>query len=174
MNRAWIGLGANLGRPHDTLERALGALEALPRTQLLSVSPAYWTSPWGRPDQPEFLNAVAGLQTAQAPIELLRGLLAIESDLGRVRTGPRWGPREIDLDLLLFDDLVLDSVELSLPHPRLHERAFVLVPLADLMPDLVVPGKGRVIDQLKALSAQALDSVRAAGSLAPQHPTGSN
>ncbi|MEE4639577.1 MAG: 2-amino-4-hydroxy-6-hydroxymethyldihydropteridine diphosphokinase [Wenzhouxiangella sp.] len=163
MSLAWVGLGANLGRPKSTLNKALAAIDALPQTRLLATSPFYWTTPWGLADQPDFLNAVACLQTAGSPIELLRGLLAIESGLGRVRTGPRWGPREVDLDLLLFDDLVLDSAELTLPHPRLHERGFVLVPLAELAPDLIVPGKGRVIEQLESLPDEELDSVRLAG-----------
>jgi 2-amino-4-hydroxy-6-hydroxymethyldihydropteridine diphosphokinase len=163
MSLAWVGLGANLGRPENTLNKALAAIDALPATRLLVTSPFYWTTAWGRAGQPDFLNAVACIQTESSPLELLRGLLVIESGLGRVRTGPRWGPREIDLDLLLFDDQVLDSAELSLPHPRLHERAFVLVPLADLDPNLIVPGKGRVIEQLEALPDEELDSVRPAG-----------
>lgn len=165
MSQAWIGLGANLGRPKDTLEDALGALAALPNTRLLAVSPAYWTTPWGLPDQPDFLNAVACLQTGHAPVELLKGLLAIESDLGRVRTGPRWGPRQIDLDLLLYDDLVLESAELTLPHPRMHQRAFVLVPLADLAPDLDIPGQGGVLELLESLTDEGLKSVRPAGQI---------
>lgn len=165
MSRAWIGLGANLGRPKNTLEMALPALEALPATRLLAASPAYWTAPWGLTDQPEFLNAVVCVQTDQGPIELLRDLLALELGLGRARTGPRWGPREIDLDLLLFDDRVLDSAELTLPHPRMHQRAFVLVPLADLAPDLHVPDRGKVSELLASLPDEELDGVRPAGVL---------
>jgi len=165
---AWIGLGANLGRPKSTLETALQALELVPSSRLLSVSPAYWTPPWGVLDQPDFLNAVACLQTQQPPVDLLQFLLDIERHLGRMRDHPRWGPREIDLDLLMVDDRVEDSASLTLPHPRLHERAFVLLPLSDLAPALEVPGHGAVSDLLEALPEEALDGIRAAGHLASQ------
>ncbi len=159
MSLAWIGLGANLGRPQRTLEQALMALDALARTRVTAVSPAYWTEPWGVTDQPAFLNAVACLKTEQSPRELLRLMLAIESGLGRQRDGVRWGPRELDLDLLLFDLQVLDTPDLTLPHPRLHQRAFVLVPLADLVPDLPVPGRGTVSELLEALPEEELDGI---------------
>lgn len=165
MSLAWIGLGANLGRPKNTLNMALAALDALPATRLQAVSPAYWTAPWGLADQPEFLNAVACVQTDRGASELLRDLLSLESGLGRARSGPRWGPREIDLDLLLFDDDVLESYELILPHPRMHQRAFVLVPLADLAPDLDIPGRGCVAELLDALPAEELAGIRPAGRL---------
>ena len=165
MSLAWVGLGANLGRPRQTLRQALLALQALPHTRLIAVSPAYWTPPWGEPDQPEFLNAVAGLNTQLEPLELLRALLAIETGLGRKRDGARWGPRELDLDLLLVDDQVIEAPELTLPHPRLHQRAFVLLPLADLAPDLEVPGHGPVAELLEALPDDELDGIRPAGRL---------
>lgn len=162
MSLAWIGLGANLGQPDRTLRKALAALAALPGTDLRAVSRAYWTRPWGVLEQPEFLNAVALAETRQEPTALLRALLTIESGLGRRRGQERWGPREIDLDLLLYDDRVLDLAELTLPHPRLHERGFVLAPLADLAPDLVVPGRGRVAELLDGLAVEELDGVRVA------------
>lgn len=165
MSLAWIGLGANLGRPQQTLAQALWALQALPETRLVAVSPAYWTAPWGEPDQPDFLNAVCCVNTTQPPQLLLQSLLAIESGLGRRREGARWGPRELDLDLLLFGDEVMDIPDLVIPHPRLHERAFVLVPLADLAPDLEVPGHGQVSDLLETLPADELDGIRPAGRL---------
>ncbi|MFP4207013.1 MAG: 2-amino-4-hydroxy-6-hydroxymethyldihydropteridine diphosphokinase [Wenzhouxiangella sp.] len=165
MSRAWVGLGANLGRPKETLQQALAALDGLPATILKAVSPSYWTPAWGGLEQPEFLNAVACLETGQAPLELLRALLAIESGLGRIRSGPRWGPRAIDLDLLLFDQRELQTAELTLPHPRLHQRAFVLVPLADLAPEQIVPGKGKVSDLLEALDSEQFDGIRPAGAL---------
>ena len=165
MSLAWVGLGANLGRPKQTLERALLALQALPQTRLVAVSPAYWTAPWGEPEQPEFLNAVACLNTDLEPMQLLRALLAVETGLGRKREGERWGPRELDLDLLLVDDQEIEAPELSLPHPRLHERAFVLVPLADLAPELEISGHGRVAELLDALPDDELDGIRPAGRL---------
>ena len=165
MSLAWIGLGANLGHPRQTLEQALLALKGLPESRIRAVSPAYWTAPWGLPDQPDFLNAVACLQTAQAPLALLHDLLAIESGLGRAREGLRWGPRTLDLDLLLFGNERIHERELILPHPRLHERAFVLVPLVDLAPQLAIPGLGRAAELLDALPAEALDGIRPAGRL---------
>ena len=165
MSLAWIGLGANLGRPQQTLSSALLALDSLDSTQLIAVSPAYWTPPWGVLEQPEFLNSVACIRTDMAPAALLHALLDIESRLGRERGQQRWGPRMIDLDLLMVDDQVLDSAELTLPHRRLHERAFVLMPLADLAPDLEVPGQGCVQDLLDALPDEALDGIRPAGKL---------
>lgn len=159
MSQAWIGLGANLGRPRQQLEQALLALNALPGTRIVAVSPAYWTRPWGESDQPDFLNAVACLETVQKPHSLLRALLAIEAGMGRRRDRPRWGPRELDLDLLLFDAQVIDSRDLILPHPRLHERAFVLVPLADLAPGLAVPGQACVAELLAALPEHELDGL---------------
>ncbi len=171
MSVAWIGLGANLGRPQATLEQALLALQNLPRTRLVAVSPAYWTPPWGEPDQPEFLNAVACLETRKAPIELLQAMLGIESGLGRKRGGARWGPRELDLDLLLVDDQQIETAELTLPHPRLHERGFVLRPLADLAPELDIPGLGTVTELLEALPEEELDGIRPAGPLnSAPHP----
>ncbi len=165
MSLAWIGLGANLGRPEQTLQQALIALQALPQTRLAAVSPAYWTAPWGQLDQPEFLNAVACLQTELAPLDLLRALLAIESGLGRKRDGERWGPRELDLDLLLVDGQEIEEPELTLPHPRLHQRAFVLVPLADLAPELDIPGHGTVAELLECLPGEELDGIRPAPAL---------
>lgn len=165
MSTAWIGLGANLGRPKETLSAALLALDFLPETKVTLVSAAYWTPPWGVLHQPEFLNAVARLHTAIPAQALLRGLLDIEARLGRERSGQHWGPRTIDLDLLLVDQQVVDSAELTLPHPRLHERAFVLIPLAELSPGLAIPGRGLVQDLLDALPDEALDGIRPAGAL---------
>jgi 2-amino-4-hydroxy-6-hydroxymethyldihydropteridine diphosphokinase len=165
MSLAWIGLGANLGRPKRTLSSALLALDRLDRTRVIAVSPAYWTPPWGVLEQPEFLNAVACVRTEMAPSALLHALLDIESRLGRERSQQRWGPRMADLDLLLVDDQVVDSAELTLPHPRLHERAFVLLPLADVAPGLDVPGHGCVQDLLDALPDVDMDGIRSAGEL---------
>jgi len=158
---AWVGLGSNQGDSATLLKRALQALDGLPRTGLDQASAAYRTPPWGVTDQPDFLNAVARLSTELAPEALLSALLEIESDLGRVREGHRWGPRPIDLDLLVFDHQVIDTPELSLPHPHLHERAFVLVPLHALAPELVIPGRGPVTGLLEHLSPEDRRAVRA-------------
>ena len=132
----YLGLGSNLADRLANLQAALAALP--PAITILAASPVYETAPWGYRDQPAFLNQVVQASTALDPHALLAHLKAIESLLGRTPTF-RYGPRLIDLDILLYDDLVLESTDLSIPHPRLHERAFVLVPLADLAPDLLHP-----------------------------------
>lgn len=165
MTRAWIGLGGNLGNPRSRLSQALADIAALPDTKLVAVSPAYWTRPWGEPEQAEFLNAVAGVDTGLAPRGLLEALLEIERDAGRVRTEHRrWQPRVLDLDLLVYGDLQVTEPGLHIPHPRLAERAFVLVPFNDVAPDLQVPGHGRVSELLGSVDHSG---VRAAGLLEP-------
>ncbi len=133
---AYIGLGANLGDRLATLNRAVDRLATLGVVE--SVSPVYETEPVGFVDQPAFLNAVLCLLTNHAPEKLMSRMLEIEQELGRVRTFPN-APRTIDLDLLFYDDAVIDQPDLTVPHPRLHERAFVLVPLNDIAPDLLHP-----------------------------------
>jgi 2-amino-4-hydroxy-6-hydroxymethyldihydropteridine diphosphokinase len=148
----YIGLGANLGDRERTIASALRALDADERTSVLRSSAAIETDPVGYEDQPRFLNAAARLETTRSARELLDLLLATERELGRVRgVGPRYGPRTIDLDLLLFDNQTFDEPGLQVPHPRLHERRFVLEPLAELDPRLVVPGKGPVATLLAKL-----------------------
>ena len=142
---AYIGLGANLGERERTIAAALRRIDEDERTSLLRSTVPIETDPVGYTDQPRFFNAVASLATTRSPRELLDLLLQIERDLGRVRgEGPRYGPRTIDLDLLLYGDETIDEDALELPHPRLHERRFVLEPLAELDPGLVVPGRGPV------------------------------
>ncbi|MBL39328.1 MAG: 2-amino-4-hydroxy-6-hydroxymethyldihydropteridine diphosphokinase [Xanthomonadales bacterium] len=154
MTRAFIGLGSNQGDSHELLDRALAELAELPRSVLVRCSPRYWTAPVGDADQPEFLNAVAELDTALEPLELLGRMQRIENDLGRARDPDRrWGPRTIDLDLLLFGHAVIRHADLVVPHPRMARRAFVLKPLADLVPRLEVPGLARVVELLDALDA---------------------
>ena len=145
---ACVALGSNLDDPRAQVERGFAALAALPHTTLSARSRLYRTRPWGVVEQPDFINAAARLETALAPRALLDALLAIEAGAGRVR-GPRNGPRILDLDLLLYGDRVIEEPDFVVPHPRLHERAFVLLPLADVAPDLEVPGQGRVPDLLK-------------------------
>jgi 2-amino-4-hydroxy-6-hydroxymethyldihydropteridine diphosphokinase len=142
---AYIGLGANLGERQRTIAAALRRIDEDERTSLLDSTVPIETDPVGYTDQPRFFNAAASLATTRSPRELLDLLLEIERDLGRVRgEGPRYGPRTIDLDLLLYGDETIDEDALEVPHPRLHERRFVLEPLAQLDPRLVVPGRGPV------------------------------
>jgi 2-amino-4-hydroxy-6-hydroxymethyldihydropteridine diphosphokinase len=144
--RAFVGLGSNVGDRRATLERALELLRE--RVDVRAVSSVRETEPWGVVDQPMFLNAAAEIETELTPRDLLDVLLEVERRLGRTREGPRYGPRTIDLDLLLYGDDVVDEPGLAVPHARLHERTFVLEPLAELDPTLVVPGQGPVVDLL--------------------------
>jgi 2-amino-4-hydroxy-6-hydroxymethyldihydropteridine diphosphokinase len=142
---AYIGLGANLAEREGMIAAALRRIDEDERTSLLRSTLPIETDPVGYMDQPRFLNAAASLATTRSPRELLDLLLEIERDLGRIRgEGPRYGPRTIDLDLLLYGDETIDEDTLEVPHPRLHERRFVLEPLAELDSGLVVPGRGPV------------------------------
>jgi len=144
-NRVYVGVGANLGTPRETIAAALALLDQESDVELVAVSTLRETDPVGYEEQPRFLNGVVQLGTELSPRELLARLLAIETRLGRVRgQGPRFGPRAIDLDLLLYGEETVDEPGLTLPHPRLHERRFVLEPLAELDPALEVPGRGPV------------------------------
>ena len=153
MQNVYIGLGSNLADPRAQVEQALQALAALPRTTRVRSSRLYRSDPWGRADQPEFVNAVAGLQTELTPRELLDALLVIERKAGRERDATRWGPRVLDLDLLVYGDQIIDEPGLHVPHPHLQERAFVLLPLADIAPDLIVPQLGRVGELARRVDA---------------------
>ena len=141
---AFVALGSNLGDREAHLRAALEAMDAMPDTRVVKVSPFYDTEPVGEVEQPNFLNGVALLETRLAARQLLWNLMLIEKRLGRVRS-VRWGPRTIDLDLLLLDDQVVEEPGLQLPHPELTRRAFVLVPLADLDPMRVHPVTGETI-----------------------------
>ena len=147
--RVWVGLGTNLGDRASILGSARAALEVL-ATAGLVASPVYETEPWGLPDQPAFFNQVVGLNTDLAPHALLTELQRIEGRAGRIRDRARWGPRSLDLDLLCWPNLVLDTPTLALPHPRLTERRFVLAPLADVAPSLQIPGLGATVAELLA------------------------
>jgi 2-amino-4-hydroxy-6-hydroxymethyldihydropteridine diphosphokinase len=150
MTRAYVGLGANLGPREETIRRAVELLERTPGVDVVAVSELRETDPVGVVDQPRFLNGAVALETTLAARELLDLLLDVERELGRVRT-ERWGPRVVDLDLLLYGDETLDAPGLRVPHPRLHERRFALEPLAELDPELEIPGRGRVSALLAAL-----------------------
>jgi 2-amino-4-hydroxy-6-hydroxymethyldihydropteridine diphosphokinase len=150
VTRAYVGLGANLGPREQTLRSAVDLLAATDGTDVLAVSELRETEPVGVVDQPLFLNGAVALETTLSPRALLDLLLEVERSLGRIRE-ERWGPRLIDLDLLVYGDAVIDEPGLRVPHPRLHERAFALEPLAELDPDLEIPGRGRVSELLSAL-----------------------
>ncbi len=147
MARAYVALGSNLDQPETQVRNALAALDELSGTRVLRASGLYRTPPWGMLDQPWFVNAAVALDTALDPHALLQALQALEQRTGRERGEQRWGPRRIDLDLLLYDDLILNAANLQLPHPRLAERAFVLVPLAEIAEGLRLPD-GRTVDAL--------------------------
>jgi 2-amino-4-hydroxy-6-hydroxymethyldihydropteridine diphosphokinase len=152
VTKAFVGIGSNLGEPERQIAAALGQLAAEEGVELLAVSTLRETEPVGYRDQPNFLNGAAELETRLSARELLERLLAIEHRLGRVRgKGPRFGPRTIDLDLLLFGDETIDEPGLTVPHPRLAERRFALEPLAELAPSLEVPGLGPVQGLLAGL-----------------------
>ena len=144
MTRAYVGLGANLGDRERTLRAAVDALGVEEAIEVVAVSTLRETDPVGVGDQPRFLNGVAALETSLGARELLDRLLAVEQRYGRVRVPGEHGPRTLDLDLLLYGDETIDESGLAVPHPRIHERRFVLEPLAELAPGLVVSGRGTV------------------------------
>ena len=156
---AWVGLGGNLGDPAAALQDALDALDRIFGVELIAVSSVYQSAPVGLSAQPDFLNAVARIDTSLEPGELLEQLLRIETEQGRVRVGQRFGPRLIDLDLLLYNETVLQSEGLTLPHPRMLERRFVLEPLAELEGDMGLAGGRRLCDCRDACSDQRLDKI---------------
>ena len=143
MVEVYIGLGSNIDRPVDQLTRAFSALHRLPSTRLVDRSALYRSRPHGPPNQPDYINAVAALITALAPLTLLRHLQAMERRHRRVRT-QKWGPRTLDLDIIIYGKTTLRHPRLTIPHPLLHRREFVLVPLAGINPDLKIPGNAKV------------------------------
>jgi 2-amino-4-hydroxy-6-hydroxymethyldihydropteridine diphosphokinase len=145
----YVGLGSNLGDRESMITRAADLIDAL------RLSTIRETEPWGYEDQPAFLNAVAEVETDLSPRLFLGQLLDVEAGLGRERSGPRWGPRTIDLDLLLYGDLAVDEPGLTVPHPRLTERLFVLEPLAELAPSRKIPGNGTVSEALAGLQSRS-------------------
>jgi 2-amino-4-hydroxy-6-hydroxymethyldihydropteridine diphosphokinase len=146
---AYVGLGANLGERRETIRRAVELLGQAPETAVVEVSTLRETAPVGLEDQPAFMNGACSVETTLSPRRLLDELLSIEARLGRTRSEVRWGPRIIDLDLLLYDQFIVDELGLVIPHPRLHERVFVLEPLLDIEPNLSIPD-GRSVKSLLA------------------------
>ena len=157
---AAVGLGGNVGDSARILQQALAALRALPRSRLLAASPLYRTPAWGVEAQPDFSNAAAALETRLPAVALLDALLRIERDFGRIRAADgsdRWGPRILDLDLLLYGDAVIEAPGIRVPHPHLHARAFALVPLLDVLPGARIPGRGYARDALAELDAGSIE-----------------
>jgi len=155
---AYIGLGSNLQQPSEQLNQALQQLAKIPQTHLMTASPLYRSAPLGPADQPDYINAVAALATRLSPLELLDALQAIERQQGRVREGERWGPRTLDLDLLLYGNQQIHNDRLVVPHPGLGERNFVLYPLSDITgEDLLIPGLDTLGHLLQACSRQGLE-----------------
>jgi 2-amino-4-hydroxy-6-hydroxymethyldihydropteridine diphosphokinase len=144
MPRSYVGVGSNLGDRELMIWGAVHMLAFNPEVDVVAVSSIRETDPVGVVDQPRFLNAAVAVDTELDPLALLELLLSVERELGRTRDGPRFGPRTIDLDLLLYGEEIVDEPGLTVPHPRLHERRFALEPLAELDPDLAVPGRGPV------------------------------
>ena len=155
---AYVALGANLEDPIAQVKAGITALATLPRTQLVAQSSLYRTAPVGYADQPDFINAVAAVETTLNPRELLAALLAIERHHGRVREFAN-APRTLDLDVLLYGDLRMHEDGLTIPHPRMHERAFVLAPLAEIAPEVVIPGQGAIAELLARCNDPSLKRI---------------
>lgn len=158
LREAYIALGANLRRPDEQVRAALEELAMLRDTRLMAVSSLYRSAAVGYLDQPDFVNAVAFVETALSPRNLLDALLEIESRYGRVREFPN-APRTLDLDIVLYGDGEVDEPGLRIPHPRMHERAFVIIPLAEIAPDAPVPGRGRVRDLIPGVDAGSVTKI---------------
>ena len=154
---AYVAIGANLAGPEEQARRALVELDQLPGSRVLRASPLYLTKPLGARDQPDYVNAVVRLETRLSPRELLRALQAIEDAHDRAREQRRWGPRTLDLDILLYGEDRINEPDLRVPHPEMYRRAFVLVPLADIAPgDLAIPGQGRLALLLAACPREGI------------------
>ena len=158
MTLAYVGLGANIDEPRRQLQTALEELSRLPQTRMAASSGLYRTAPAGYADQPEFFNAVAQLDTALEPVDLLEKLLDLEEQHGRKRSFAN-APRTLDLDLLLYGDVRISTPRLTLPHPRMHQRAFVLRPLVEISPDVAIPGRGRARDLLAGCRNQLAERI---------------
>ncbi|MGE5417606.1 MAG: 2-amino-4-hydroxy-6-hydroxymethyldihydropteridine diphosphokinase [Acidobacteriota bacterium] len=156
MTRAYIGLGSNLGKCEQNLSQARELLAIIPRSRAVKFSSVYRTAPWGKVDQPDFFNQIGIIETELGAQELLTALLGIEKVMGRERF-EKWGPRLIDLDILLFGDDIIDGPELKVPHPYLESRAFVIVPLLEIEPELILPGGKALKEVVKSLAKSELE-----------------
>lgn len=161
MTRVYVGIGSNLQQPVTQVRQALQALAKLPDTQLLAESRLYQSAPLGPKAQPDFINAVACLETTLPADALLQLLHGIERAQGRIRDGSRWGPRTLDLDILLYGDEIIRQPQLVVPHPGLHERNFVLYPLHEIAPALMIPGRGPLSALLAACPPTGLEPLHA-------------
>ncbi len=160
--QVFVGLGANIGDAAATLKAAIHRLMTVPRSRVVSASRLYRTPAWGQENQADFVNAVVAIETALPPRALLDELLTIERDFGRVRAADgtdRWGPRSLDLDILLYGGREIDEPGLRVPHPYLHERAFALVPLLDLVSDIEIPGRGSARRALMQVGGEGIESL---------------
>jgi 2-amino-4-hydroxy-6-hydroxymethyldihydropteridine diphosphokinase len=155
---AYVGIGSNLLDPAAQVKSALAELARLPRSRLLKASSLYRTSPVGHTEQPDFVNAVASLETSLQPAELLAELQKIETQHGRQRSF-KDAPRSLDLDLLLFDEIIQATADLKLPHPRMHQRAFVLKPLLEIAPGIAIPGVGPAAARLPEIADQQVERI---------------
>ncbi|NIP72622.1 MAG: 2-amino-4-hydroxy-6-hydroxymethyldihydropteridine diphosphokinase [Gammaproteobacteria bacterium] len=154
--RAYVGLGSNLDDPSDQVHRAFEELDAIADTRVIERSALYRSPPMGPAPQPDYINAAACLETMRTPAELLQALQGIEDAHGRARVGPRWGARTLDLDLLLYADWRIETPRLIVPHPGLHERAFVLYPLREVAGNVEVPGEGELETLIRRCSPAGL------------------
>jgi len=157
--KAWLGLGSNQRQPANQLSQAIDRLADIDQLDILRTSSFYCTPPWGDEQQDDFINAVVEIETSLDPNSLLRAIQSVENVMGRQRKDRRWGPRIIDIDLLLYGDLQYQSADLEIPHPRMHERAFVLVPLFDLDNSLEIPALGKVEKLLQHLDCSGIQNL---------------
>lgn len=156
MTLAYIGIGSNLGEPEQQIHQAVNALEQIQNTTLAEISSLYFSRPMGPQDQPDYMNAVAALETTLTPLELLDALQHIENEAGRVRKDERWGPRVLDLDILLFGEQIIDNERLTVPHYGMKLREFVLIPLAEIAPDLTLPDRSKVAELCQQIATNGL------------------
>ncbi len=159
MTRVYIGLGSNLDNPKSQISRAINALEKLPETELLRCSSLYRSKPVGPKDQPDYINAVVILDTALSALTLLNHMQAIEDQQGRVRGSERWGPRTLDLDLLMYGDERINDKHLTVPHQEMHKRNFVLYPLHEISPGIAIPGHGPVEKLIEHMDSSDLEKI---------------